>query len=164
MMRGQKVLMYEGHQFRKQTYRNRLSILTANGIQHLSIPLQHPISGIPYREIRIAYLENWQRRHLRAIHTAYGKSPFFFYWEQEIRALYDLRPEFLYEWNRACVALLSKMLKISLPEFSSEAPAGLRYEEASQHLLPIKPYLQTFHDRLPFNPAVSGLDLALNAP
>jgi hypothetical protein len=154
--------LYEGYQFRKQSYRNRLFILSSTGIQSLSVPLQHPISGIRYKEIKIAYTELWQRRHLRAIATAYGKSPYFFYWRTELEDLYRQQPVYLFEWNRLCLQLQSRMCRIPLPEFLDSAPEALRYEAFMPQLPEVQPYLQTFHDRLGFQPGVSGLDLGLN--
>jgi len=161
-VRRHSCFFYEGYLFRKQTYRNRLYILSATGVQQLSVPLVHPLAGLPYKQIRIFYHEPWQRTHMRAIATAYGKSPYFFYWRKELEDLYRQQPVFLYEWNRLCMQLQAKMCKMPVPEYLDTAPDAMRYEEFMPQLAEVPPYLQTFHDRLGFQPDVSGLDLGLN--
>ncbi|MEY4110469.1 MAG: hypothetical protein RLZZ46_824 [Bacteroidota bacterium] len=161
-IRQSREIFYEGYHFRKQTYRNRLIILTAAGIQRLSIPLLHPIAGMRYKAIRISYREPWQRQHFRAIATAYGKSPYYFYWHTELEILFSEQPEFLYEWNRRCLQLQAKMCKHPEPKFTDAAPEAMRYEEFHERLPSVTAYLQTFHDRFPFVSAVSGLDQGLN--
>ena len=81
--------------FVKQTYRNRCRILTANGIDTLSVPVLGAGKKTPLKDIKIDYTQKWGNRHLRAIQSAYGKAPFFAYYADELLAVYRQKPTFL---------------------------------------------------------------------
>lgn len=63
--------------FQKQTFRNRCRILTPQGVEDLVIPIeQGGRQDCPIREVRISSHDHWWTRHLQALKSAYGKSPF----------------------------------------------------------------------------------------
>ena len=65
----------------KQTFRNRCSILSANGVMSLSIPVEHQKGEkCLTRDIKIAEHGNWQHLHWNAIVSAYNSTPFFEYY------------------------------------------------------------------------------------
>ncbi len=90
---GIKIDLHE--HFVKQTYRNRCRILTANGIDTLSIPVLGGNKKIPLQDIKIDYTQKWTNRHLRAIQSAYGKAPFYEYYADDLLAVYRQKPVFL---------------------------------------------------------------------
>ena len=63
----------------KQSFRNRCRIMTANGIDELSIPVLGGRKKIITKDIRIDHSQKWLNRNWRAIQSAYGKAPFFEY-------------------------------------------------------------------------------------
>src|SRR5689334_23371046 len=79
------VCWYTQELYDKRHPRNRAFIATANGPQVLSIPL---INGRSQRQplnlVRPSYDNKWQREHVNAIQTAYGRSPYFPYYADEI--------------------------------------------------------------------------------
>ena len=83
--------------FVKQTYRNRCRILTANGIDDLSIPVLGGRKKILTKDIRIDYSQKWLNRNWRAIQSAYGKAPFFEYYAEDLLAVYQKKHEFLFD-------------------------------------------------------------------
>jgi WbqC-like protein family len=83
--------------FVKQTYRNRCRILTANGIDELSIPVLGGKRKILTKDIRIDYSQKWFNRNWRAIQSAYGKAPFFEYYAEDLLAVYQKKHEFLFD-------------------------------------------------------------------
>ena len=83
--------------FVKQTYRNRCRILTANGIDELSIPVLGGKKKILTKDIRIDYSQKWFNRNWRAIQSAYGKAPFFEYYAEDLLAVYQKKHEFLFD-------------------------------------------------------------------
>ena len=90
----------EGHEnFVKQTYRNRCRILTTHGTQDLSIPVHHAGRKIPIRELSIDYKQKWMNNHWRAIQSAYGKSPFFDYYSQEVEQAILAKHDRLFDLN-----------------------------------------------------------------
>ena len=83
--------------FVKQTYRNRCRILTANGIDDLSIPVLGGKKKNLTKDIRIDYSQKWFNRNWRAIQSAYGKAPFFEYYAEDLLAVYQKKHEFLFD-------------------------------------------------------------------
>ena len=59
-------------------------IATANGLQALTIPTTHDTSML-MKDIRISDHANWRHVHWNALASAYGESPFFPYYQDDIR-------------------------------------------------------------------------------
>ena len=86
--------------FIKQTYRNRCEIASANGILKLSVPiLREERIKIPIKEIRIDYDTLWQKQHLRAIESAYRRSPYYEHYIEEFLPFFERKTTFLYDLN-----------------------------------------------------------------
>lgn len=73
--RFDKCLIESQESFVKQTYRNRCVIATTNGMQSLTIPIEHGESRL-MRDIRISNHGHWRHLHWNALMSAYGESPF----------------------------------------------------------------------------------------
>ena len=101
----------EAHEnYAKGTYRNRCHIAGANGLQRLSIPLKKGKNRQqPIREVAISYDQNWQSEHWHSIKSAYGNSPFFEYYADELRPFFKQKYELLWDWNKD---LLDKMIAL----------------------------------------------------
>ena len=65
----------------KQSIRNRCAILNAAGRQNLIIPIIHGATKTPVGQIQVDDTKKWRSHHWKSIHTAYGKSPYFEYYE-----------------------------------------------------------------------------------
>ena len=106
--RSEQCLIEQHESFIKQTYRNRMVIATANGPQALTIPVTHADSML-IRDIRISDHANWRHNHWNALLSAYGESPFFEYYQDDIRPFYEKRYEFLFDF---CMATTEKMIEL----------------------------------------------------
>ena len=72
----------------KQTLRNRCTILTANGLLNLSIPIIKENGAKTYtKDITISNTEKWRMEHWRAIQNAYKAAPYFEYYGNEVKEL-----------------------------------------------------------------------------
>jgi hypothetical protein len=159
--------------FRKSSFRNRMIIAGAGGPIQLSIPIVGSRSiKFPYDQIQIDNRTSWQRDHFRTLVAAYGNSPFFFHYRDEIESLFSQKTELLYEWNMNCLNWILKKLKLndqivitasgsSDPEdigvFSDMiTPANYKKHE------PILKYPQVFEDRVGFLSNLSTLDMLFN--
>src|SRR3990167_7681388 len=72
--------------FQKQTNRNRTYIYSPKGIQLLNIPVKH--SKLSHQKTKDIQIENdfdWQKQHFKSLEAAYRSSPFFEYFEDDIR-------------------------------------------------------------------------------
>ena len=70
--------------FQKQTYRNRCVISTANGLQALTVPVEHSDEKMLTKDLRISDHNQWRRVHWNALQSAYSESPFFEYYADDL--------------------------------------------------------------------------------
>ncbi len=160
------VIWIEGAEhYQKRSFRNRCLIAGPNGSQRLSVPLvkgKNEQQNI--REVKIAYGENWQKEHWSAIQTAYGKSPFFEYYKEEIHKLLETKHAYLFDLNLSIIeticALLQFSFKFKITEtYHREADAkfhDFRNQSRQAHALK---YPQVFEAKNGFLPNLSILDL-----
>ena len=85
----------------KQSIRNRCEILTANGIQRLTVPILHEGNKQSIESVKIVYSDAWTLKHWQAIKTAYGKAPYFEAYHFEIEGLIKEMHQHLIDKNNA---------------------------------------------------------------
>ena len=166
--------------FRKRTFRNRCEIATPNGRQTLTVPVEHkaplssPDSNLvpPYlrtpaprnviTSLRISEHNKWRHVHWQALETAYGNSPFFDYYVDDIRPFFEPHWEYLFDLNLAIIRKMCELLQIE----TFVAPSNSNLSPLSSLLFPqIVPrnnYYQTHAHRTGFLPDLSILDLLFN--
>ncbi len=106
----------------KQTYRNRCKIVAAQGVQLLTVPVEKP--STPHalmRDIRISDHGNWRHLHASAIASAYGSSPFYEYYADDINHFYEQHYDFLLDYNMAQIECVCSWLGIELDVVRSES-------------------------------------------
>ena len=104
--------LIERHEsFIKQTYRNRMLIPATNGPLALTIPTNHNTS-LAMKDIRISDHANWRHVHWNALLSAYGESPFFEYYQDDIRPFYEKKYEFLFDFNMEITEKMIELLDI----------------------------------------------------
>lgn len=164
---GVRIESYDNYQ--KSSYRNRTHIAHPEGFTALGIPLlKGKNSGMPYREVLIDNTKPWQRTHWRALTTAYGKSPFFEHYKDQLEALFQRKWVYLFDFNLEVLKTCREMLQLD------EATLVLtksynNYPENEDFRGFIKPnrdinhkfvaYVQVFADKTGFVPNLSVLDL-----
>ena len=103
--------------YRKQTERNRCRIATANGVQLLTVPVTLPPSAqggkCPIRQVRISDHGNWRHLHWQALQAAYGMSPFFDYYADDLRPFFEKRWDYLFDYNMEITATMLRLLGIN---------------------------------------------------
>ena len=171
--------LIERHEsFIKQTYRNRMLIPTTNGPLALTIPTNHDIS-LSMKDIRISDHANWRHVHWNALLSAYGESPFFEYYQDDIRPFYEKKYEFLFDFNMETTEKMIELLdirpKISITEAyiqSKELKEEDEIKDFRDTIRPKKPlpdaefapkrYYQVYGQKHGFLPNMSILDLLFN--
>ena len=164
--------------YSKQSYRNRTQILSANGVLNLSIPIKKNKSEKVLNSIEISYKEDWQKNHWRAITSAYKNSPYFDFFEEDLKVFYSNKYNLLIDYNTDQLKFIVKVLKqkknIQLTkqyESNPESVIDLRtiihpkQSYLSDKLLANKldqSYYQTFENKISFTPNLSILDLLFN--
>ena len=98
--------------FSKMSFKNRMVIATAQGPLHLSIPI---VGGrdqkTPMNEIRIAYDSPWKSQHFKAISVNYKRAPYFEYYADSLKSLYDNEYEHLNDFLLATQHWTKQQLK-----------------------------------------------------
>ena len=100
--------------FVKQTYRNRCVIASANGPQTLTVPIER-YDGMKcaMRDIRISDHGNWRHLHWQALVSAYGETPFFEYYADDIRPFFEEhRWKYLLDFNLDITNTLCSLLDV----------------------------------------------------
>ena len=183
--------LIERHEsFIKQTYRNRMLIPTTNGPLALTIPTNHNTS-LAMKDIRISDHANWRHVHWNALLSAYGESPFFEYYQDDIRPFYEKKYEFLFDFNMEITEKMIELLdirpkisitseyflseerKVKSEEFNSFTKYKVEsikdFREAIRPKKPLpdaefepKRYYQVYEQKFGFQPNMSILDLLFN--
>jgi hypothetical protein len=185
LYRSEEVQIEQWESFQKQTYRNRCLIATTNGVQALTVPVERHIVGDckspttkeTIRDIRISDHGNWRHLHWNALQSAYGESPFFEYYQDDIYPFFEKRWTFLLDFNEEIRQKMCELIDIQpkvclTNEYIAEAqvPTGMvSYREAicPKHPVPDpdftpKPYYQVYQQKHGFLENLSILDLLFN--
>lgn len=172
MSSEEKYSMEVKESFVKQSYRSRCEIYGANGLLKLIVPLEKWKNHSRTEEIKISYDENWQLLHWRSIESAYRSSPYFEFYEDDIRPiLLNNKPTYLIDLNYLIDNKLKQLLNISSTSIKTE-----KYESFKQDLRKIiHPksreineeinypfYIQVFTEKYGFIKNLSIIDLLFN--
>ena len=163
--------LVEGHEhYIKKTLRNRCRIMGPNGTLNLSVPVDHENRWrTPIHELRIAEDDVWRRSHWKSIESAYAHSPYFEFYEDELRKVLFSDPKTLFELNMLTLQLAMKWLKMH-PQLStttaftpySDSTTDYRSYWDGKITFSSKPYHQVFSDRFGFESDLSFIDLVFN--
>ena len=171
LIRSDDVLWDVRGHYEKQSYRNRLNMLTPNGILTLSIPIQKHRSSTrtTLDEVQIFNAESWQRLHFRSLETAYRSAPFFEYYEAELSLLFERKYDRLMDFLKATFSWVCSVLNLSFElrftrEYLREYPLDhvdrrQEFDPKCRRTLGFMKYPQVFSDRFDFMPDLSILDL-----
>ena len=181
LYRHEEVQIEQWESFQKQTYRNRCLIATTQGVQALTVPVERNQENT-IKDVRISDHGNWRHLHWNALVSAYGESPFFDYYQDDIRPFFEKRWEFLLDFNEVIREKMCELLDIqpkvcftdswvdsSEDSDSSEnlAYADFRGGIRPKHPMPdpdfeAKPYYQVYQQKHGFLTNLSVLDLLFN--
>ncbi len=161
--------------YQKGSFRNRCVIAYPNGPLTLSIPLKKGKNEqLPITKTAIANDQAWQKKHWAAIRSAYGKSPFFEHYADDLAALFKTKFDFLFDWNLALleeiIALLQLPTKITpTVSYQISAPQDCldfrkkitpkSYKSEPDTCFKAVRYPQVFEEKTGFSPNLSVLYL-----
>ncbi|MFI3315624.1 MAG: WbqC family protein [Rikenellaceae bacterium] len=169
-IRSESVIIESNENFIKQTYRNRCSIVTANGVMDLIVPVVK-MSGKKSKitETKIDYSTRWQSIHERSIIAAYKNAAYFEHYFDIFEPLLTHRYETLFELNMESLKCVKKALKIDFKTTFTAQYEPYR-EDKEDYRYTITPkivadkerfpfYYQVFSEKMEFIHNVSILDL-----
>lgn len=168
--------------FIKQTFRNRCVIATTQGPQALTVPVESQqglrIDKTEMKDVRISDHGAWRHLHWQALQSAYGESPFFEYYVDDILPFFERKWEFLFDFNLAITYKMCELLDIEphieltdeyMPTLQMDDVATVDYRDTirPKHPLPDpsfvpRPYYQVYQQKFGFLPNLSILDLLFN--
>lgn len=173
IVQSQAVIIEQEENYIKQTYRNRCEIYSSNGKQSLVVPVKKTFGNhTRVRYIKIENSEKWQLNHWRAIVSAYNHSPYFLFYQDELKEYFLMNYEYLLDFNTKLLDVILKLMKIkcnyvftnnydkTLPDYCLDFRKSFK-PNASQ-LIYLKKYSQVFSDRYGFLANLSILDLLFN--
>ena len=186
--RYEQVFVERCDNFCKQPYRNRCLIATANGVQALTVPIErYEGAKCPMRDIRISDHGEWRHLHWNAIVSAYGESPFFQYYADDLHPFFERRWRYLFDFNMEITLKLCELLDVRPhittsdsymdaatieQRLSREQGRAVRVDDFRDAIRPKHPqpdpdftpraYYQVHSLRQGFQPNMSALDLLCN--
>ena len=165
-------IIWDHHQnFNKQTLRNRTFIHSANGLLKLTIPIKHSEEKFILKEALIENDYKWQQNHWKSIESAYRSSPFFMYYEDSLKEIYNKEYEKLIDINIDLTKLVYEWLEIKANIFFTDEyrntyvkEKDLRFmtESKTRENQNIKEYTQVFSNKNGFINNLSIIDLIFN--
>jgi hypothetical protein len=144
-------------------YTNKYIIAGPNQLQTLTIPLISSSKSDYFPQIQIDYSQKWIREHKNALQTAYGKSPFFEYYDYRIFDVFDKQIPELAKLNQSLLELTTKLVGLETIEFSQiENDDAQLIFNSDKMETPTPEFSQVFDAKYGFRPKVSILDLLFN--
>ena len=155
----------------KQSYRNRCSIASANGLLSLSIPVSNKHDKEIISNTRISYAEKWQQQHWRGIESAYRNTPYFIYYADGLKPFYEKKYDFLFEYNIELTQFLLRSFKMSpVLKFTEAFEESGSFKDYRYSIHPknqvaesgFRIYSQLFDEKHGFQANLSSIDLLFN--
>lgn len=157
--------------YQKQSYRNRCSIMSANNILNLIIPVKKPkiLNNRKIKKIRLEKRQNWQNLHWKSLQSAYRSSPYFEFYEDKFSPFYNKKYDYLIDVNNDFHKLICTLLKVKpfvkmSKEYSSNYNKDFRNKitpKLSQKKK-LAQYIQVFSNQIGFQANLSVIDLLFN--
>lgn len=172
MANSEKVVFEVEDNFQKQTNRNRMYIYSPNGVQLLNIPVKHSADGNRqlFKDVRIEPAFDWQKQHFKSLEAAYRSSPFFEYFEDDIRPIFEKKHDFMMDLNFEIMVIVTSCLGMDYNpektvEYFREANGLQDYRylaDGKKDNSQFEPYTQVFGDKHGYINNLSILDLLFN--
>lgn len=145
--------------FVKQTFRNRFVYGTFQGPKEFSIPIKGSTKHLPYSEVEIDYKSTWQRQFLQSLKSAYGKSPFYEFYDYKIEAIVSNHHDLIWDFNLDILRFILQSLKV---ESTLTFESGYFKEELDFNSAESVKYYQVFSDKTLFMSNLSVFDILFN--
>jgi hypothetical protein len=160
---AEEILIFPKDSYQRQSYLNRTRIRLANKVETLSVPIQGRRPRLPMDQVRIDNSQKWESNHLRGIQSAYGKAPFFEFYQPYFEEVYNAKEENLWKLNLSLLTICLKLLRwpVRLTEFQDN-DLDDDILDIRRIIVPGKPYSdRNFYSPIPYT-QLFGLDFEPN--
>jgi hypothetical protein len=145
--------------FVKQTFRNRFVYGTFQGPKEFSIPIKGSTKHLSYSKVEIDYKSSWQRQFLQSLKSAYGKSPFYEFYDYKIESIIYKKHVYLWDLNIEILNFILKNLKF---EKDYKVESNFFKNEPIFEMNESIKYYQVFSDKVQFMSDLSVFDVLFN--
>ena len=170
--KSKQVIFEFADSFVKQTYRNRCHIYGANGKLSLTIPVIYSQKNRQlYEDVKIFNDNKWQLQHWKSLESAYRTSPFFEFYEDELKPLFFDETILLMDFNLKCFHTICDCLQLEIETSKTKIfEKPLNHKSDFRFLVSAKNeinfgfehYTQVFTNKHGFISNLSILDLLFN--
>ncbi len=158
------------HYDKRHKHLNRMDIVAANGLQSLSVPLQKPNRDMRVADIALSEHGNWRHNHWGALYSAYGRTPFFDYFADDLKRIYDdCSINTVGKLNLALHSAVVDFLDLPIQAvvaYEKDACEGFECADMRDGVfsatMMVKPYYQIWADKHGFRQGMSILDMLFN--
>ena len=171
MTKADNIIFEAEDNFQKQTNRNRMYIYSPNGIQLLNIPVKHSKDvSQKFKDVKIENAFNWQKQHFKSLEAAYRTSPFFEYFEDDLRPIFEKQHTFMMDLNYQILDIVTDCLGMDFKytqteEYFHEVTDKTDFRNLTngkKDTSEFEPYTQVFEEKHGFINNLSILDLLFN--
>lgn len=172
IIKASHVIFEKEDNYQKQTYRNRSYIAHSNGKLLLNIPIKHSLTGdkLKTKEVKIDESLPWQSKHWKSLQSAYRTSPFFEYYEEDIKPIFTEPVNSLLNLNIRSFDLVCELLDFKIDYSftkSYETKSSIKdlrslVNAKSEIEYQLDKYTQVLGSNHGFLPNLSILDLLFN--
>jgi hypothetical protein len=114
MHRADAFVFLDTVQFKKNEFQNRNRIKGPQGPQWLTVPVLQKL-GQDIRDVRINTTVNWQKKHIAALSSCYGRTPHYGAYRDVFSDLIHRSWELLSPLNIEVIKLIASLLGIDTP-------------------------------------------------
>lgn len=126
--RADVFVFYDDVQYDKHGWRNRNLVKTAQGSKWITIPVAsrgNVSKGLLLKDTRVAWHEDWAKKHAATIRQSYAKAPFFAQYAPLVDTFYARRPELLCDFTIETTIELARALGITHTRFLRSSELGI---------------------------------------
>lgn len=170
------VIIEQHENYQKQSFRNRCQILSANGLQSLTVPVVKPNGNHTLiRDVLVDYSTPWQRIHQKAIESAYRTAAYYQHYIDELIPAFEKKEKYLFDLNIKSHSIVMELMGVNHPlsytsTFDKTPPSHTidfrnrihPKRESNDETFCEVSYFQVFSDRFSFVANLSIIDLLLN--
>ncbi len=106
------LILNDEERYRKQSLRNHFDILTSQGTLKLTFPVNKPWRGRKMNEIELFDDKKMISNHWKSMVSAYNKSPFFEFYQDDFYSIFLNPPKLLVDLNLSFLTICLKILNM----------------------------------------------------